>query len=166
MTNVVTQDYSAVVSISKQQLTLMYAGQPIWHCLVNTGKNGVGFEQGSGKTPLGQHYVRASIGSGLSPLAVLRGRRPTGEIWSPELAQLHPERDWILGRILWLCGLEKGINRGGDQDTFQRYIYLHASPEDQVTGTPVSHGCIRLKPQDMCVIFDHLGYGSVVGIHA
>lgn len=166
MTLEMIPEYSATVSVSAQQLTLWQADKPTWHCAVSTGKNGVGFEKGSGKTPLGRHYVRAFIGKGLSPLAVLKGRRPTGEIWSPELAQTYPERDWILGRILWLCGLETGINRGGNRDTFQRYIYLHASPEDQVTGTPISHGCIRLKPDDMCFVFDHLGYGSVVEILA
>lgn len=156
--------YHAQVAIDTQQLTLWRNSTRIWQCPVSTGKNGIGYEKGSGMTPLGRHYVRATIGVGLSPLAVLRGRRPTGEHWSAELAQAFPERDWILGRILWLCGLTKGVNRGGMVDTFQRYIYLHGSPEDQVTGVPESHGCIRLKPLDMCFLSEHLLYGSRVDI--
>jgi hypothetical protein len=157
--------FYAKVSIARQELSVWQREEKYWQCPVSTAKNGVGFLKDSGKTPLGMHYVRAAIGKDLSPLAVLKGRRPTGEIWSPALAQTYPERDWILGRILWLCGLESGVNRGGQQDTFHRYIYLHGSPEDQVTGIAASHGCIRLKPKDMCFLYEHLGYGSRVEIH-
>ena len=157
-------DYSAHISIVRQHLTLYYRENPIGQGPVNTAKNGIGFLKGSEMTPVGKHYVRAAIGTGLPALAVLRARRPTGEIWSPALAIQQPERDWILGRILWLCGLEKGINRGGNQDTFRRYIYLHGSPDIEVLTQPASHGCIRLKVDDMIYLYQYLRYGSRIDI--
>jgi len=108
--------------------------------------------------------VRAAIGSGQASNTVFKARRPTGELWSTELAAENPNRDWILGRILWLCGMESGVNRGGNVDTFQRYIYLHGCPDDGVTGVPASHGCIRLRMGDMVNAFNYLSYGSVVDI--
>lgn len=77
---------------------------------VSTARNGCGQEDGSECTPLGHHVVRARIGAGLPPGAVLVGRRPTGEVFSSKLAQQDPERDWILSRILWLSGTEIGHN--------------------------------------------------------
>src|SRR5690606_15661971 len=98
---------------------------------VSTAQVGVGQREGSGCTPLGWHYVRAAIGNGQPAGAVFCGRRPTGEVYSEALAETYPQRDWILTRILWLCGLERGVNRGGDVDSQRRYIYLHGTPFDQ-----------------------------------
>lgn len=148
------------VSVPLQRLWLMQGDQARYEIRVSTARNGVGQRQHSGCTPTGWHYVRASIGQGHSVWDVFRGRRWTGEVWSEELGRLQPERDWILGRILWLCGLEPGWNRGGQVDTFRRYIYLHASPPDQVIQGPQSHGCIRVSPQDILQVADWLVPGS------
>ncbi|WP_163143966.1 L,D-transpeptidase, partial [Arhodomonas sp. KWT] len=78
---------------------------------VATGANGAGELDGSGCTPRGRHIVRACIGAGEPADAVFVGRRPTGERYTPALADAHPGRDWILGRILWLSGTEPGHNR-------------------------------------------------------
>jgi hypothetical protein len=93
-----------------------------------------------------------------------RGRRPTGEIWSPELEVAQPGRDWVLTRILWLCGLESGRNRGGDVDTFRRYIYIHGTPEDQPMGEPRSHGCIRMRNADVIELFERVAAGTRIHI--
>jgi lipoprotein-anchoring transpeptidase ErfK/SrfK len=93
---------------------------------------------------------------------VFRGRRPTGEIYGDELEARHPGRDWILTRILWLGGLESGFNRYGDVDTTWRYVYIHGSPDQGVTGTPASHGCIRMKSPDMIDLFDRVAVGMRV----
>lgn len=154
----------AEVIIAKQQLALWQGDNCVFVCDISSAKNGVGCVRDSGCTPLGLHYVRARIGDGIDSHAVIKGRRPTGDLWSPDLAADYPGRDWILGRILWLCGLEHGMNRGGQVDTFQRYIYIHGSPNSDVTGTPESHGCIRVKPQDMLRVFDFLQYGDRVDI--
>lgn len=156
---------AAIVSISQQLLTLLNEKQEVLlQCAVNTAKNGAGCIQNSGCTPIGKHYVRACIGEGLSPYAVLKGRRPTGEVWHQTLMDAYPDRDWILGRILWLCGREKGINRGGQVDTFRRYIYLHGSPAWSVESRPSSHGCVRVSPEDMLSVYRLLPYGSHVSI--
>ena len=121
---------------------------------ISTAKAGPGEQQNSGCTPRGWHRIRARIGAHLDPRAVLLGRRPTGEIWSPSLSQRFPQRDWILGRILWLCGEEPGFNRGGSVDSQRRFIYFHATPDDQPMGVPLSKGCIRLHPPAMQQVFE------------
>lgn len=131
---------------------------------VSTALNGAGEQNGSGCTPRGFHRVRARIGGGLPCGAVLRGRRWTGEIWSPELHAQHPGRDWILSRILWLSGTERGFNRLGSVDTFRRYIYLHGTPDSEPMGVPLSHGCVRLRNADLIGLFDQVRAGCVVYI--
>ncbi len=123
---------------------------------VSTALNGAGEEAGSHCTPRGRHLVRARIGSGMPANTVFRGRRPTGELWTPQLAQQHPDRDWILTRILWLSGVEPGRNRLGSQDTMRRYIYLHGAPDDAPVGTPGSHGCVRMRNADIIELFDRV----------
>jgi L,D-transpeptidase YbiS len=101
---------------------------------VSTARNGPGERRGSGCTPRGWHRIRIKIGAGLPLDTVFVGRRPTGEIYGPELAARHPERDWILTRILWLTGLEPGRNRGGECDTLRRFIYIHGCPDTAPDG--------------------------------
>ena len=98
--------------------------------------------------------------------AVLAGRRPTGEIWTPELAAQFPGRDWILSRILWLSGKEPGFNRLGDVDTMRRYIYIHGTPDDQPMGVPGSHGCIRMRNADVADLFERIPAGRRYGYTA
>jgi lipoprotein-anchoring transpeptidase ErfK/SrfK len=121
---------------------------------VSTSKNGVGEKNGSFCTPRGRHIVRAKIGGGQPLNAVFARRRPTGEVWSPELDGQHPGRDWMLTRILWLSGCEVGRNRLGEVDTMRRYIYIHGSPEGAEMGKPGSIGCIRMRNEDIVELFD------------
>jgi len=132
---------------------------------VSTASVGAGERNGSGGTPRGHHRVRARIGNGAHPRAVFVGRRLTGEVWTPELAASAPSRDWILGRILWLCGSEPGRNRFGAVDTMRRYIYIHGTPPDQPLGVPGSHGCIRMACDDVVAVFECTPAGSEVWIH-
>nr|WP_189574631.1 L,D-transpeptidase [Marinobacter zhanjiangensis] len=131
---------------------------------VSTALNGPGEADSSGCTPRGRHYVRALIGQGQPEGTVFVARRPTGETWTPELSRQQPQRDWILSRIIWLCGLEKGFNRGGDVDTFRRYIYIHGTPDTEPMGKPLSHGCIRMRNRDVINLFDRLEPGMPVTI--
>ena len=129
---------------------------------VSTSFNGAGEQQGSGCTPRGSHRIRAKIGAGLPDGAVLVGRRFTGEIWSPQLAAQFPQRDWILSRILWLCGNEPGRNRLGRVDSMRRFIYIHGTPDDQPMGVPRSHGCVRMRNADVIELFDLVAVGCPV----
>lgn len=141
------------ISIADQCLYGFAGGDLLLRIPVSTAANGPGELKGSGCTPRGRHQVRAKIGDGLPVGAVLRGRRWTGEVWSPALAEQFPGRDWILSRILWLSGCEPGRNRLGNVDTFRRYIYLHGTPETEPMGVPRSHGCVRLRNADLLELF-------------
>jgi len=138
-----------VIDISKQQLTFdgrIYS--------VSTSKSGAGEKNGSFSTPRGRHIVRAKIGAGQPANSVFVRRRPTGELWSPELHAQYPGRDWMLTRILWLSGCEVGKNRLGDVDTMRRYIYIHGSPDTAEMGRPGSIGCVRMRNRDIVELFD------------
>lgn len=121
---------------------------------ISSAKNGSGEQNGSYCTPRGRHIVRAKIGAGQPLNAVFVERRPTGEVYSPELARGFPGRDWILTRILWLSGCEPGYNRLGEVDTMRRAIYIHGSPDTAEMGRPGSHGCIRMRNRDVAELFD------------
>ena len=121
---------------------------------VSTAANGPGEEAGSYRTPRGRHIVRARIGGDQPLNTVFKGRRPTGEIYTPELGETQPERDWILTRILWLSGAEPGFNRLGRCDSMRRYIYIHGTPDEAFEQAPRSHGCIRMRNADLVELFD------------
>jgi len=153
------------IDIPRQTLELFAPdGACIRRYAVSTAANGAGEKAGSERTPRGRHRIRAKIGAGAPVGAVFRARRPTGEIWTPELAATHPGRDWILSRILWLCGEEPGLNRGGDVDSQRRYIYIHGTGDDQPMGEPLSHGCIRMRNRDVVELFDLISLGTQVEI--
>jgi lipoprotein-anchoring transpeptidase ErfK/SrfK len=117
---------------------------------------------GSEMTPRGTHYIRAKIGAGLPLASVLVSRRPTGEIYSPSLRAAFPNRDWILTRILWLCGLESGKNRLGNVDTMRRYVYIHGCPDEDPMGVPGSRGCIKMRNSEIIELFDRVAPGTRV----
>ncbi len=152
------------VSIEKQALTILNNGQCIKSYPISTAKNGVGELAGSEKTPRGKHKIRAKIGKDCAINTVFKERRPTGEIYSPELKKTHPNRDWILTRILWLSGLEIGKNRLGNQDTMRRYIYIHGTPDEVDMNVPGSRGCIRMRNNDLIELFDQIACYTTVYI--
>jgi len=153
-----------VVDLSTQTLHWLDASGGDADFLVSTSKFGAGEQNGSFKTPRGRHIVRAKIGAGAPLGAVFVARRPTGEIYSQQLAASCPDRDWILTRILWLSGLELGRNRLGAVDTMRRYIYIHGAPDDAPMGVPGSIGCIRMRNTDVATLFDLAGPGTKVDI--
>lgn len=152
------------VSILVQRLYRIDNGIIIREYPISTAHRGSGEIVGSGCTPRGWHTIRAKIGAGLPCRAVLVGRRPTGEIYDAGLASRYPGRDWILSRILWLSGLEIGLNRLGNVDTFRRFIYIHGSPDHLIDGRPGSCGCIRMRNADIIELFDQVPAGTRVYI--
>lgn len=155
------------ISIPQQTLTLFDAfGRVKARYSVSTAANGAGCEKNSGCTPLGEHIIRAKIGADAPENSVFVGRRPTGEICTPELMAQFPDRDWILTRILWLSGSEPGKNRLGNVDTMQRYIYIHGSPDSAEMGRIGSHGCVRMRNADIIELFDWVDVGTPVLISA
>lgn len=153
------------VDLQQQRLRLIDSGRTLREFIVSTAANGAGEINGSGCTPRGAHVVRAKIGGDQPLAAVFRARRPTGEIWTPELHEQQPGRDWILTRILWLSGTERGRNRLGPVDTFRRYIYIHGTPYATQLGRPGSKGCVRMDNADIIELYDRVPVGTVVHIH-
>jgi L,D-transpeptidase YbiS len=153
------------ISIQQQTLILLDDNHELLaQFAVSTAANGVGCEKDSGCTPLGAHIIRAIIGEGVPANTVFVGRRPTGEICTPELMAQFPNRDWILTRILWLSGKEVGKNRLGNVDTMQRYIYIHGTPDSADMGQVGSHGCVRMRNADIIELFDLVEVGTPVFI--
>ena len=153
------------IDIAAQTLDLLDdRGGLLKRYAVSTAAKGVGEQNGSFCTPRGRHVVRAKIGAGEPFNTVFVRRRPTGEIYTPELGAQHPQRDWILTRILWLSGCEVGYNRLGSVDTMRRYIYIHGSPDQVPMGSPGSHGCVRMRNEDIVDLFDRIEAGTPVEI--
>lgn len=153
------------IDLGRQRLLLWSEGRLLRESAVSTGANGIGEINGSGCTPRGRHIVRAKIGEGAAIGTLFVRRRPTGEIWSPELHARFPGRDWILTRILWLSGVERGRNRLGCVDTFRRYIYLHGTPPTTRLGQPGSKGCIRVANEDIVELYARVNIGAEVELH-
>jgi len=151
--------YTLVVNIAKQTLSVHALRHHSDNHIIKTyriatAKNGAGEKFGSECTPRGKHIIRAKIGTGKAINSVFVGRRPTGEIYTPALKKQHPNRDWILTRILWLSGQEKGKNRLGNVDTMRRFIYIHGCPDEDKMGTPSSHGCLKMRNSDIIELYD------------
>ncbi len=145
------------VSIASQRLDLLSPeGEIIASWPVSTSRFGLGFEEGSFRTPTGQFRILEKIGDGASPWAVFKSRKPTGAIASPEDAG---EEDLILSRILWLEGLDQE-----NANTRDRYIYVHGTNQESLIGTPASHGCVRLRNLDMIELYDRVVPGTPLEI--
>jgi len=155
------------IHIATQTLELFDdSGKSLRRYSVSTGAQGVGEENGSFCTPRGRHVIRAKIGAGQPDNAVFVKRRPTGEIYTPELGLQHQGRDWILTRILWLSGCESGFNRSGSCDTMRRYVYIHGTPDSTPLGKPGSRGCVRMRNAELIELFDLVTVGTEVRIIA
>ncbi len=142
------------VNISNQTLSLFEGDAVIKQYTISTAKIGPGEQMDSECTPRGKHLIREKIGAGCVANTVFVGREPTGELYHPELREHFPDRDWILTRILWLSGCEAGKNKGGNVDSYDRYIYIHGGPDDLTMGVPGSRGCVRMRNDDMIELFD------------
>jgi len=150
------------ISIEEQRLQLLEHGRVVMDVPVATAANGPGEVRHSECTPRGWHVIRARIGAGCPVNTVFVGRRPTGEIYTPALKAAEPQRDWMLTRLLWLSGLERGRNRLGDVDSMRRYIYIHGCPDEDVMGVPSSHGCVKMRNDAVMALFERVPVGTRV----
>jgi hypothetical protein len=153
------------IDISKQRLRFELGGRTLLDAPVSTALKGAGEVMDSERTPRGWHVVCEKIGAGAPMNAVFVGRRPTGELYTPELRRRYPDRDWILTRILWLGGTENGRNLGGKVDSRERYIYIHGCPADIGVGRPGSRGCVRMRNEQIIELFNQVRVGTSVFIH-
>ena len=128
---------------------------------ISTATKGMGNRLDSFKTPIGTHRICHKIGGGESRGTIFEAREPTGKIAN---SLDNREKDEITSRILWLDGLQEGINKGGVYDTYSRYIYIHGTSDEKRIGEPVSAGCIRMKNDDVIELFDEVLVGDIVVI--
>lgn len=152
------------INASTQAMACFENDELIYRYQVSTAKNGLGEKLHSECTPRGWHRIHSIIGLSQEVNAVFVSREWTGEIYSPELAAEFPQRDWILTRILRLEGLEPGRNQGGEVDSFERFIYIHGTPDSSKLGEPGSHGCIRMSNQDVIELANWVAVGTKVFI--
>ena len=150
-----------VVSIGKQRLGLFRDGALAADWPVSTSRFGTGSQLNSFKTPLGLHRIAEKIGAGMPLDTVFKGRKPV-----PPASVPRPPAtgDLIMARILWLDGCERGLNRGGDMDSHDRYIYIHGTVHEGRIGTPDSHGCGRMRNADIAALFDLIEVGTTIFI--
>ena len=154
-----------VVSATDQKLFLIKNKELVSNYAVSTAKAGLGILSGSYKTPLGVHKIAEKIGDNAKLGSIFKARQNTQTIAKIlKKPEEKSDNDNITTRILWLTGMEKGVNLGGDIDTHDRYIYIHGTDEEGRLGIPASHGCIRLGNREVIELFDQVEVGTIVNI--
>jgi L,D-transpeptidase YbiS len=152
------------ISITEQRLELLDGKRILTSYPVSTATRGAGERRDSEQTPRGRLAIEEKIGSGAALGTVFVGRQTTGEVCTAQRFAAEPGRDWILTRVLWLGGREPGRNQGGAVDTRERTIYIHGTPDVAGLGQPTSHGCIRMRSEDVVDLFDQVEVGTSVDI--
>ena len=150
-----------LVNIKTQELIFHKKEDEKYTFNVSTSCYGVGNLKDSFKTPAGKHLIYKKIGEGEPIGRRFIARKPTNEIIKPNI---ESNEDYILTRILWLKGIEEGVNKSGDVDTLSRYIYIHGTHEEKNLGKPASHGCIRMSNADIIWLYDKVKVGALVTI--
>ena len=144
------------VDINKQKLFLLDNRVTIKKYNISTSKRGVGNKSNSLQTPIGLHKIKSKYGQGVPIGGILDHRKFNGEIASINLDTTSTAIDIICTRVIRIIGLEDGVNKGGEVDTYLRKIYLHGTNEEGLIGKESSHGCIRMKNQDIVDLFDRV----------
>ncbi len=158
--NLKSDQFAIIVSISKQKLYLIKDEKIIKTYPVSTSKYGVGSKPGSNKTPLGTHYIASKHGEGAKIGTIFKARKNTKKIAKIYIDKTDVPEDFVTTRIMWLKGLESGINL----ETLKRYVYIHGTPEEGLIGTPASHGCVRMKNKEVIELFELVSVDTLVEI--
>ena len=158
-------DSYILINIDKQELIYKSRFRTYTYP-ISSSVNGLGNEKNSYKTPFGEHIVAEKIGENLPFGAVLKGRKWTQEVIEPIREQIDIPEDVITSRILWLDGLEEGINKGGEVDSKERFIYIHGTAGEGLIGKPASIGCIRMKNKDVIKLFNRVKENTKVLIYS
>jgi hypothetical protein len=151
--------FALIVSVADQTVSLFEQNKFVKKMSCSTSRFGIGQIEGSNQTPLGLHRIAEKIGAGERSGTVFNARKVVGHTSQPEFADAK-----ITTRIMWLDGLEPGLNRGGNVDSHARYIYIHGTADQSSVGKPASCGCIHLADADVISLFDLLPSGTLVCI--
>lgn len=150
------------VSVQRQSLFHLRRRRLLNVYPVATSGRGLGAETDSYRTPEGLHRISDKVGDEVPPLGILKDRVFTGELADVDFAGV--DKDWITSRILWLDGLEPGLNKGGSVDSHNRFIYIHGTANERSVGKPSSMGCIRMCNADVIKLYDAVPVGALVVI--
>lgn len=154
----------ALVDVSRQNMSIYENGQKLGDFPVSTAVKGVGSQAGSDQTPLGAHRISEKFGDNAQRGSIFMARNDTGKIADILTTPEDVPTDYVTTRVLWLDGLEPGKNQGGNVDSHSRFIYIHGTPEEGLIGRPASHGCIRMKNDDVIRVYDLLDKDTLVYI--
>ncbi len=150
------------VGVERQKMYLFINGEIEKVYAVSTSKNGAGTNYGSEQTPIGLHQINGKFGEGLPKGSVLKGRKFTGKIADIQTEPIPTGSDDITSRVFTIEGKELGINKGGDQDSYKRKIYIHGTAEEGLIGKPASHGCIRMRNDDVIELYNIINEGTTL----
>jgi len=162
--NYISTDYSELlfVSIENQKMYHIKEGAIVKKYIISSSEYGTGSEAGSNKTPLGLHKVKEKYGDETPINGRMIGRVFYGQIATIYNDKTKSKTDDVTSRIFWLEGLENGKNKGEGIDSYKRYIYIHGSSEEGRLGTPASHGCIRMKNNEVIDLYKTIAIGTLV----
>lgn len=150
-----------VVRIGTATLQFFARGVLVKSYVISTSKRPPSNLKDSLGTPRGLHEIAERIGAGQPPGMVFRSRVPTGRHYS-ELPDAGSTENLITGRILWLRGLEPGVNRGGNVDTYERYVYIHGTNHEDRIGEPLSAGCVLMRNREIVELYEQVRTGDHV----
>ncbi|MEC8274055.1 MAG: L,D-transpeptidase [Bacteroidota bacterium] len=157
-----TYDEILFVNVKEQKIYHIFENTIVKEYLVSTAKKGVGNQKNSNMTPHGLHYIKEKYGGNTPQNGRMIGRVFYGQIATIYSDTTSSKTDDITSRILWLSGIEKDINKGGNVDSYNRYIYIHGTSEEGKIGTPASHGCIRMLNTDVIELYAKIKIGTKV----
>ena len=152
------------VGVKRQKIYLIKEKQILLSYDVSTSKNGAGIIKNSNMTPIGLHRIKNKYGDNVPENGIFKYRKYTGKIAEVELQPIQTGLDIISTRIITMEGLEEGLNKGLNIDSYERKIYIHGTNEEGLIGKPASHGCIRMKNKDIIELYKHTKSGQIIVI--
>ena len=150
------------VNITEQKMYYIKEGGIVKTYVISSSSYGVGNKAGSNKTPIGLHKVKQKFGEETPINGKMIGRVFYGDIATIYTDNTKSKTDDVCSRILWLVGLEEGLNKGEGIDSYNRYIYIHGTSEEGRLGKPASHGCIRMKNKEVIELYEKIKIGTLV----
>lgn len=150
------------VGVKRQKMYVFKDGKLVKTYCVSTSKNGAGSESGSEMTPVGLHKINGKYGQNVPKGGILIGKKFYGKMAKINTKPTSSGSDDITSRVLTLDGLENGVNKGGDNDSYERHIYIHGTAEEGLIGQPASHGCVRMTNDDVIELFEIVQNGMYV----
>lgn len=157
-------ELAIIINPERQELYLIQNEQILKTYLISTSETGIGSRRGSRMTPAGTHRIVEKIGDGEPLGESFKGRQPTGFVRPIFPTEVYFPWDSILTRIIWLDGQEEGLNRGGDVDSYSRYIYIHGTQKEWLLGQPSSNGCIKMRNIELIELFNIVPSNTLVEI--